>query len=82
MRTEQPIQVDQNAAHLELPVGVRLFSCFTHTVQPARALSFGQGYCGVGGTMPWHQRRGTLQFGDLKQRPRSLEDSGLRMGID
>src|SRR5438105_3291098 len=34
---------------LKAPVGV-WFSCLTQTVQPAKRRSFGQAYCGVGGT--------------------------------
>ena len=34
--------------NLNEPIGV-WFSCFTHTVQPARSSSNGQRYCGVGG---------------------------------
>ena len=33
---------------LNEPIGV-WFSCFTHTVHPARSSSNGQRYCGVGG---------------------------------
>src|SRR5271163_4825824 len=69
---------------LKAPVGV-WFSCFTHKVQPARALSFGQAYCGVGGktlcTRAKARSRSVRSNADSRECTATLRFDGLIMPL-
>src|SRR5258708_6822216 len=67
---------------LNAPVGV-WFSCFTHTVQPARLRSLGQAYCGVGAITRYTRvaaRSSSLSVRDVRDSAIGFSRSGKRGG--
>src|SRR5882762_6969904 len=65
---------------LNAPVGV-WFSCFTHTVQPARLRSLGQAYCGVGAITRYTRvaaRSSSLSVMAVRDSPIGFSKSGKR----